>query len=63
MSCNMKLKMLFNLETGNKKNTRAILNLYMAIQLKLFVFDRIASFYDTLTMEQEDASSIHSLTK
>ena len=46
--------MLFDLETGNKKNTRPILNLDMANQFDLLVFDRIAQFYDTLTLEQEE---------
>ena len=35
----------------------------MENQLELIVFDRIAQFYDTLTLEQKDASSILSLSK
>ena len=35
----------------------------MANQFDLLVFDRIAQFYNTLTLEQEDASLILSLSK
>ena len=35
----------------------------MANQFVFLVFDRIAQFYDTLTLEQEDPSSILSLDK
>ena len=63
MSGNMKLKMLFDLEAGKLKNTRLILNLDMVNQFDLLVFDRIAQFYDTLNLEQEDVSSILSIFK
>ena len=46
-----------------KKNPRPILNLDMANQFELLVFDRIAQFYDTLTLEQKDASWIPRLFK
>ena len=44
----MKLKMLFDLKI-RRKLTRPILNLYMANQFYLLVFDRIAQFNDILT--------------
>ena len=57
MFCKVKHKMLFDLETENYKSKT---NFKLTYQL---VFVKIAQFYNTLTLEQKDASWILSISK
>ena len=52
--CNVKLNMLFNLETQKYAITRQLLNYDFVNQFDLSIINRIAQFDDTLTLEHRD---------